>query len=697
MLARVPRIEEFPRLSFEGTDLSFAVTHQISGSSRSMPFLRMTGETMYDVCSQGSQRIVAGICLTALGAIGGLYWENTANECARDRLAAQQKERLDRCFRPTSNLDDIARVDGVLDAMSIRWVTHGTPRVPPVGVRMFDNPNNPCSLWGDEYSWRWTGTLPETVNRTESPDAVMPIADRVTNGPLVLGVKSHAQASGDNGDCVIGGGRDVLGRTASLEAQFPVSPWKTRLAASDFFTNYGNYMPRTHCLRNDTGAPDWPWISALLVLHACILLGYLRIFLFWRRCYNAERETDRDGKLMQLAWLFFVCAASGYGLSAIMFFWPAYRLLAFAMLGLAIVTWRFGFDLEPLRQSLAAHRLQRQLNELLERDKRILEQKNVELANAHKDLECTAEEMIRLSRHAGMAEVATGVLHNVGNVLTSVNVSANLAMETLQASPTEMLSKAAAVLEDKKESLPEFLTTDHQGRYFPQLLSELAKTFAIARESQLNEFRALISNVEHIREIVNMQQTYAQVHGTAEQVSVVELMQDALKINDAGLLRHHVVVEKAFEEVPLIFTERHKILQILVNLISNAKYALSGSSTTIRKITLIVRVDTEYILAQVCDNGVGIPPESISKIFAHGFTTKKEGHGFGLHSSALNAQDVGGSLTVQSDGVGQGATFTLRLPIRHDARESKESGNASRHRRLPLAAGMPNVAAEREI
>jgi two-component system, LuxR family, sensor kinase FixL len=65
----------------------------------------------------------------------------------------------------------------------------------------------------------------------------------------------------------------------------------------------------------------------------------------------------------------------------------------------------------------------------------------------------------------------------------------------------------------------------------------------------------------------------------------------------------------------------------------------------------------------VADNGVGVAPESFSRLFTQGFTTKKEGHGFGLHSSALAAEEMGGTLTCVSEGPGRGAAFTLELPL----------------------------------
>ncbi len=116
--------------------------------------------------------------------------------------------------------------------------------------------------------------------------------------------------------------------------------------------------------------------------------------------------------------------------------------------------------------------------------------------------------------------------------------------------------------------------------------------------------------------------------------------------------------------MPPITVEKHKVLQILVNLMRNAKFACSESGLPDRQMTLRVSRDADIVKISVSDNGVGIAPENLTRIFSHGFTTRKDGHGFGLHSGALAATEMGGRLSVQSDGLGLGAAFTLELPCR---------------------------------
>jgi len=272
-------------------------------------------------------------------------------------------------------------------------------------------------------------------------------------------------------------------------------------------------------------------------------------------------------------------------------------------------------------------------------------------------------ELMQSSRQAGMAEVATGILHNVGNVLNSVNVSANLLFDRLDSSSVDSLNKGADLLDRHRENLREFVTQDERGKQFAAFLKQLATRISSERQSQQLELRSLIENVQHVSEIINMQQSYATLGGMKEPVQLADVIEDALKINDSGLHRHGVELMRQFQDVPAVVTERHKVLQILVNLISNAKYALSASASDDKRMTISLTSDEETVRIVVGDNGVGIARENLTKIFAHGFTTKKEGRGFGLHSSALAAKEMGGQLTVASDGLGRGATFTLAIPL----------------------------------
>ena len=263
------------------------------------------------------------------------------------------------------------------------------------------------------------------------------------------------------------------------------------------------------------------------------------------------------------------------------------------------------------------------------------------------------ERFVDASRLAGMAEVATGVLHNVGNVLNSVNVSATLVQERLRESKLASFVKTAAVLQEHSADLGAFLTNDPRGQRIPPFLIKLAGHLAAEQEGFLKELAALTKNIEHIKEIVAMQQSYARVAGVLEPLAPVQLMEDALQLNEAALARHRIRLVREFAEVPPVLVDKHKVLQILINLIRNAKYALDQGKPEEKRLTLgIDLAGPERVQIFVRDNGVGIAPENLTRIFGHGFTTKKEGHGFGLHSGANAAKELGGSLRAHSDGLG---------------------------------------------
>jgi PAS domain S-box-containing protein len=278
-------------------------------------------------------------------------------------------------------------------------------------------------------------------------------------------------------------------------------------------------------------------------------------------------------------------------------------------------------------------------------------------------LEAVYRQLVDTSRQAGMAEVATSVLHNVGNVLNSVNVSSSLISEKVRSLKISNVTKAVALMRAHENNLNDFLANDPKGKQLPSYLSNLAAHLAQEQEDILREADSLASNIIHIKEIVAMQQNYAKTSGVLESLKIVDLVEDAIRMNTGAMTRHNVKVVRDFAEVPPILVEKHKVLQILVNLIRNAKYACDDSGKTDKQISLRVANGNGRIKISVADNGIGIPPENLTRIFSHGFTTRKEGHGFGLHSGALSAKEMGGSLAASSDGPGHGATFTLELPI----------------------------------
>lgn len=292
-------------------------------------------------------------------------------------------------------------------------------------------------------------------------------------------------------------------------------------------------------------------------------------------------------------------------------------------------------------------------------------------------LEKARRELVDTSRKAGMAEVATGVLHNIGNVLTSLNVSSNMIATSLQQSKADSLARFAALLQQHEHDLGTFVTEDPKGRRVTDFLETLAQHAVEERDQMVRELQALQESIDHVKEIVSMQQAYATMVGVVEPLDPATMMEDALRMNAAALVRHQVAVVREFHPTPRILAEKAKVLQILVNLIRNAKYACDEGGHPDKTMVLRLEAGEDHVRFVVSDNGVGIAAENLPRLFQHGFTTRKEGHGFGLHSAVNAATEMRGTLTACSGGPGQGATFTLKLPTEAAARESSHRARAT--------------------
>ncbi|MFY0568658.1 ATP-binding protein [Archangium lansingense] len=295
----------------------------------------------------------------------------------------------------------------------------------------------------------------------------------------------------------------------------------------------------------------------------------------------------------------------------------------------------------------------REANEGLEQH---VEERTRELKEVHLQL-------VQSARRAGMAEIATNVLHNVGNVLNSVYTSAQLAKELMAGMRLEHVDRVANLLQERQSDLGTFLSQDERGKNVLPFLGKLGQNLLDERQEIITLLDDVGRYTEHVGDIVKVQQNYARTPQMQEPVHLAGLVEDALRINSAGLTRHQVKVVRQLADLPPVLTDKHKTLMILVNLVSNAKYAMDGVPPTERLLTVKLECTaSEQVRIQVHDNGMGIAPEMLTRIFQYGFTTRQEGHGFGLHSSALAAQEMGGTLTVHSEGPGHGATFILELP-----------------------------------
>ena len=290
-----------------------------------------------------------------------------------------------------------------------------------------------------------------------------------------------------------------------------------------------------------------------------------------------------------------------------------------------------------------------------------LERRETERKASAGHAEHLQRELVAVSRMAGMAEIATGVLHNVGNVLNSLNVSVSMIGEQLRTSRVAGLTRSITLVEHFPGGLLAFLGTE-QGKVLPTYLSSVSRRLAEENVSVLEELGSVVRHVDHIKAIVAMQQSYAQPCGVLEPVIIGALIDDALHLGQSSFARHGIEVIKDYGREITVVTDRHKLLQIMINLIGNARHALKDHRVPPQQLTVRVRLAAGQVSIRVSDTGVGIPAENLDRIFAHGFTTRPGGHGFGLHASANSARELGGTLLAASDGPGRGAAFTVELP-----------------------------------
>ncbi len=313
--------------------------------------------------------------------------------------------------------------------------------------------------------------------------------------------------------------------------------------------------------------------------------------------------------------------------------------------GIRIYTWRLV-------------RVKRRLEKLVEIRTNALQESLSQLKQAQ-------DQLVQASHKAGMAEVATSVLHNVGNVLNSVNVSSNFIHDRLKRSRVTNIGKIVDLLERHTSDLAGFLTLDPKGKVLPTYLKKIGVHLLSEREVILEEIDRLQTSIDHMKNIVSAQQKTAVVSSMKEPVSLRALIDTALDMSDISHGDRKLEVVQDLDDMPMILLEKHKMLQILVNLIHNAIQALEGAGVEKKTLTLRIRktgVASNHFRLAVIDNGVGIHKENITRIFAYGFTTKNNGNGFGLHSSANAATEMGGSLTCHSEGPGKGSSFYLDLP-----------------------------------
>jgi signal transduction histidine kinase len=293
-----------------------------------------------------------------------------------------------------------------------------------------------------------------------------------------------------------------------------------------------------------------------------------------------------------------------------------------------------------------------------------LRDSNEQLAESLERLTSAQRQLVEVSRKAGMSEIATSVLHNVGNVLNSVNVSANLVEERVSQLRARNIGKLAELVRQHRDDLPRFFAEDPRAASFSSYLDALGRAVDADQQHLVGELSSLRRNVDHIKAIIMLQQDFAKTpNGVAERLSLIELIEDALCFDRPAYERHGILVERRFEPLAPVVADRHKILQILTNLLSNARHAVAAQPPELRRVAIrACKVEDNHVI-EVIDTGCGVASENLGRVFNLGFTTRADGHGFGLHSSACAATELGGTLTCHSDGRDRGARFRLCLPL----------------------------------
>ena len=310
-------------------------------------------------------------------------------------------------------------------------------------------------------------------------------------------------------------------------------------------------------------------------------------------------------------------------------------------------------------------------NATLYRDsEQLVAERTRELRQAHGRL-------VHVAHQAGMAEIASNVLHNMGNALTGINIGLEHLQEEVLATRVDLLLRSSDLLQQHADDLAAFLTMDRRGKLIPTMIDKVSTHLNDGRERVLHHLEVLQDKVIQLNTVLHMQNKYATAsQRLTESCLANEIIDDALQICAAALSQNRIAVRRQYTALEPIKLERHRILQILINLISNAVHAMMELAPEHKRV-LTVRVgqSSDSCIFEVEDTGAGVDEDIRHKIFTFGFTTRPNRHGIGLHASATDAQAMSGSLHLDLSGEEGGARFVLTLP--RDTADSEVSSIAS--------------------
>lgn len=293
-----------------------------------------------------------------------------------------------------------------------------------------------------------------------------------------------------------------------------------------------------------------------------------------------------------------------------------------------------------------------------------LEEKVTERTN---ELESLQRVAIENARYAGISEIATGVLHNIGNIVNSVGISAHVISEIIDHSKIDSLIQATDLLNKNKSSAAEFFSHPTKGQALIEYLNIVGSSLLGDNQKLKNEIQLILNKIDLMIGVVRSQQAYAKGQFMTETFQISALCHELINMISSMVTRENIKIIETYNNVPDVETDRVKISHVIINLLKNAKEALEGQTTSAKQIKIRTETTPEKkVSLSIEDNGAGIAPDHLDKIFSHGFTTKVKGHGFGLHFCANTMAELGGSLQVESEGVGKGSRFTIILPPKRD-------------------------------
>lgn len=286
-----------------------------------------------------------------------------------------------------------------------------------------------------------------------------------------------------------------------------------------------------------------------------------------------------------------------------------------------------------------------------------------ELDRMVEQIAASRQKVLETAHRAGMAEIASDVLHNVGNAMNSINCAVEFLDERLQASRIPHLERATKLLREQAPRAADFFGQDPRGQKLIDYLVDLSQTLEAELQDNQADVARLQLTVRHIGDAIASQQQHAERTDFRQDVNLAELIRDALQLNEEVIEEAHVEVEVRVPALPDVQLNRSKMLQILVNLIRNAVQAMRSDTVENRQLQISAQLlDDGTLDLSVSDTGPGFDAAIQSQLFTYGFTTKPEGHGCGLHYCANALNEVGGSIVAHSAGAGLGATFRIRVP-----------------------------------